>query len=292
MTTNQILILAISGLLGLASCSIFKKSETIVATPTTEKEFEEEEADSVTPTKILPTTISTLADKHIAGEWTIISVFGKKINMEEMPFLNFDISTNKMYGNNGCNVINGYFKTGKNKELEFDQVITSLMACPDVKVETSIMKAINETRSYSYSTIKGIIHLNFLDHRGAAILTLKRHNLDGLNGSWTVKEIDGKRMESDKVRLVIDIQELRIHGNSGCNIINGVIVLDPKKNSAIQFSQIASTRMACPDMKIETALLVALEEVEFFKKKNSNELEFFDNKNQKVLIFKRLPLLK
>lgn len=235
--------------------------------------------------------------KELQGEWTIVSVFNKKIDMEEMPFLNFDTETGKLYGNNGCNVVNADIVIDKNtKSIHFDYLITSMMACPNMKTETMINSAMGKTSSYSFSNSGGVSFLNLRDSRNNVVLTLKRHNLDILNGAWTVKEINGEKINdkinNNQIELVIDIQESKIHGNTSCNIVNGNIVFDPKKNDAVQFAQLLSTRMACPDMATETALLVALEEVEFFKKKSSSEIELLDNKKNVLIVLKRLPLMK
>ena len=82
------------------------------------------------------------------------------------------------------------------------------------------------------------------DKKHNPIMTLRNHNLSLLNGTWTVTEIDGNAIDDENIRLVIDIPEGKLHGNSGCNLINGSISLDPKKKNAIQFSQIISTRKA------------------------------------------------
>lgn len=286
---RKLFIYAISAsVISLSSCGLLKKEEVqsqkpgIIISQTT-----------TTPTDSVIETapVTSKFDKGLEGEWTIMSAYGKKFNLEEMPFINFDIKEGRMYGNNGCNVVNAAIETANNNELKFGNMITSLMACPDSKTETLINNALNHAAGYAFTNNDGIRYLNIKDAKGSVILTLKPHNLDILNGAWTVSEINGEAVNDEKVKLVIDIEEAKLHGNSGCNIINGQIVFDPKKNDAIQFSQIASTRMACPDMKTETALLVALEEVVYYKKKNSSEIGFYDDNNNQILVLKRLPLM-
>lgn len=279
-----------------SSCSIFNKTKTLevknVMADTTQEQPVAVAVNNDTEDNVARSS-GDYIDKQLAGEWILLSVYNKKIGAtDEVPFLNFDNANNRIYGNNGCNVINGSFKISKGKDMAFRDLITTMMSCPSSKFETLIMKALNEVVEYNFSTVSGIINLNLIDKRGAIVLSLKRYNFDFLNGAWTVKEIDGESVTDDNVKLVIDIQELKLHGNSGCNIINGTIGLDPKKNLAIQFQQISSTRKLCPNMKIETALLVALEEVESCKKKNANEVILYDNKKQPILVFKRLDLLK
>lgn len=289
-----ILIIALSFLLGISSCSLFKKDTTKTA-----KEVEKVEipidGESVPDDDKEPAT-ANIADtnyreyRHFSGEWTIVSVNGKKIDQEEMPFIIFEKRDKRIYGNNGCNVINGNFTLSENKSIRFDNVITTMKACPDAKYEIAINKALNEARTYSYSKIDGIVHINIYDQRGTKILKLRKHNLNALNGAWTVSEIANDHIDKNNVALVIDIDQLKLHGNSGCNIINGTIVLDANKKNAIQFQNLISTRMMCPEMNLETRLLVNLETVEYFKLENSNELHLYDNKMNRIIILNKIDL--
>lgn len=290
MTKNYVLF--ICGCLLLSSCSIFKDNKK--TDNNQQKTYGTTEVDdNNTPATSQHTGTSLAAsEKQLAGEWYMVSVYNKKITSEVLPFLNFNIADGRVYGNNGCNVINGGFKITANKNISFSQMISTMMACPDFKFETQIMRAISEVVGYNFSTQSGVIYLNLTDRLGATVLRLKRYNINFLNGAWTIKEIHGQKVSNPEVKLVIDVQELKLHGNSGCNIINGSIGVDPKKENAVQFQQIISTRKMCPDMKVETSLLVALEEVESAKKKNSNEVILFDNKHNPVVVLKRLDLKK
>lgn len=293
------ILLCLSSLMLASNCSIFQKTKAITAAPATPPATpvvsvadSADASDGNNEKNAIPTEHhpETAVDKQLGGEWTIVKAYNKSISLETMPFLNFDLDSNKIYGNTGCNVVNGSFSIAKKGDLAFSNLLSTMMMCENSKIENSVLRALNEVTNYSISKINGMIHLNLLDKRGATVLLLKQHNLNTLNGAWTIQEIDGTKRLDDKVRLVIDIQELRIHGNSGCNTINGLIVLDPTKDYAIQFQQIASTRMMCPEMSTETTLLVALEEVESYKKNNTNEITFFDSKSQPVLVLKRLEL--
>ena len=206
-----------------------------------------------------------------------------------MPYLTFDSENNRIYGNNGCNYINGGFSVEENGSLKFGNMITTLAECNN-KTEAQISKAIGNTTSFTITKEKGIQMLVLRDKKHNPIMTLRNHNLSLLNGTWTVTEIDGNAIDDENIRLVIDIPEGKLHGNSGCNLINGSISLDPKKKNAIQFSQIISTRKACPNMATETALLVALEEAEHFKAESSETIELLDNNRKCVLILKRIGL--
>ena len=278
---NKFTVITFSTLLiSASSCSLFKKSTT---TDDGFASYEPASTDSVSSSS----APIVLDKKSLDGEWTIINAYGTKVNFYTMPYLTFDSENNRIYGNNGCNYINGGFSVEENGSLKFGNMITTLAECNN-KTEAQISKAIGNTTSFTITKEKGIQMLVLRDKKHNPIMTLRNHNLSLLNGTWTVTEIDGNAIDDENIRLVIDIPEGKLHGNSGCNLINGSISLDPKKKNAIQFSQIISTRKACPNMATETALLVALEEAEHFKAESSETIELLDNNRKCVLILKRI----
>lgn len=280
---NKFTVITFSTLLiSASSCSLFKKSTT------TDDGFASYEPASTDSGSSSSAPI-VLDKKSLDGEWTIINAYGTKVNFYTMPYLTFDSENNRIYGNNGCNYINGGFSVEENGSLKFGNMITTLAECNN-KTEAQISKAIGNTTSFTITKEKGIQMLVLRDKKHNPIMTLRNHNLSLLNGTWTVTEIDGNAIDDENIRLVIDIPEGKLHGNSGCNLINGSISLDPKKKNAIQFSQIISTRKACPNMATETALLVALEEAEHFKAESSETIELLDNNRKCVLILKRIEL--
>ena len=48
--------------------------------------------------------------------------------------------------------------------------------------------------------------------------------------------------------------------------------------------------MMCPEINLETKLLVALESVEYFSVEKSSEVILLDNKMKKIIVLKRLNL--
>ena len=46
-------------------------------------------------------------------------------------------------------------------------------------------------------------------------MELMHQNFQFLNGTWLVKEIDGQPVNVPDMKLVIDVDEGRLHGNTG-----------------------------------------------------------------------------
>lgn len=228
-------------------------------------------------------------EQQLYGEWNILTINNKKVSTRERAYIHLDFKNHRLYGNNGCNVINGDFTANANK-ISFSNIITTMMACHNATSERSVMKALDDATSFKLLEKNKITFLHILNSRGNTIMTLRRQNLDFLNGAWTVKEIEGTPTADKEVRLVIDIEQLRIHGSTGCNIVNGTLYIDTEKDGAIQFQQLISTRKMCANMKTETALLVALEETYFCKKGVNNEIKLINDKGEVMAILSRLEL--
>ena len=274
-------------LLLFTSCSLFTKTKTMtVPAEITNLQHNKTSNDSDAE-KYSNNSNEIITDKKLDGEWAIYNVNNEDVDLYTLPFLQFETSSAKIYGNTGCNFINGIFYTTRGKDILFENLISTMKICENADVENAIMDALRNTKSYMIENRDDINHLYFMNSKDKVVMKLKSHNLNVLNGVWQVSKINDENIHNSKAKLIIDIQEGKLHGNSGCNIINGKILLDPKKDNSIQFERIISTRKACSDMQTETALLVALEEVEYYKKDNHNKIEMFDNKGHKVLVLKR-----
>ena len=230
--------------------------------------------------------------KQLYGEWDIVSLRKKAVITLERAYLYLDFAGgNKVYGNNGCNTINGTFQL-KGNSLKFGDFITSTESCQNVTHERTIMNALSDVRRYKLETQYNAQYLSLINSKGAVIMVLKRHNLDAMNGAWLVKEINSENVSEMNMRVVVDAVMQTIHGDTGCNIINGIITLDPTKDMAIQFVDLHSSEYMCEDIENETALLLALESTESCKRINQDEMALLDNKGSIVIVLQRLNLRK
>lgn len=289
-----IVIAAISLTVSQSQASIFKKlfskkKKTTTATTKSESQIKELPNDTKFSAENVVKRDFAEIKMELSGEWTIKKVYDKAINTEERAYIHLDFNESKLYGCNGCNVINGRFVVEDNS-IHFSNLITSMRVCANSSQEKNIMKAINEAVCYVVTNNNGVDYLHLKDSRDHELLTLKRQNLSFLNGAWTIKDIAEDEVEANNIRIVIDIDQLSIHGNSGCNIINGVIMIDTEKDWGIQFEQLASTKMICPAIKLETALLVALEETTSVRKISDTEMQLLDKRNNVVITLKKLSL--
>ena len=152
------------------------------------------------------------------------------------------------------------------------------------------MHALADVRRFNVQSQYNAQYMNLMNSKGNIVMVLKRHNLDAMNGAWLVKEVDSENVSELNMRLVIDAVMQTIHGDTGCNIINGIISLDPTKDMAIQFEDLHSDDHDCETIENETALLLALENTVSCKRINQQEMALLDNKGTIVIMLQRIAL--
>ncbi len=225
----------------------------------------------------------------VKGDWAIETVLGKKAVGENAPFIKFVPSEQRMYGNNGCNVINADYSYNPNDStIRFDNIAATMMMCNKEGItDYEINTALGSTKYYSWRVEGTDYYLSFYNELHHEVMTLMHQNFEFLNGTWRVAKINDKAVNVEKMKMVIDVDEGKLHGNTGCNIMNGRLEIDMDQPNSISFSAIAMTRATCPDAEHETALIVALEEVTSARPLSYSEVLFYDSKHEPVLMLVR-----
>lgn len=281
MNTSLFKILACGGIIALvSSCSVFngnKKSSTTIsgsqaqttqptqpATPATPSLTPEKETPAAA--QKLPQSMKSAFSRDLGGQWTIMQVASKTIERDEdMPYIIFEPSTARFYASNGCNTLNGSYEVNdKDNTVTFHNILSTLRLCPDVNFDNDINAVVTENVpvALKMKEVGSETFLEFISSSGKVLMSARRGNLEFLNGQWDVESISGLDKLDTPAAVFFDIAEKKLHGNTGCNIVNGNIYLDHRRSNAVDFSNMITTRMACPYDKQQTAFLVALEEAE------------------------------
>lgn len=202
------------------------------------------------------------------GEWTVADVGGTAVTGENRPYVIFDKSQGnnpfvvRCYANDGCNTINGtYAVTPGGSMKPSSDMASTLRMCPDAPYEMAVGLALHNVTNYKIEAVGRDYILYFNDAQGKTLMTLRKSDIGFMNGAWKVTRIGNQDLKADsETEMVIDLAELKVHGNAGCNIFNGSIYVAPDKQNSLQFRDLATTRMTCPDIATERAFLVALED--------------------------------
>lgn len=277
--------------MGLSSCetlnNLFKKEDK----QTIQKEV-------VLPTDREAITIKTDPKMYtpeefkkgiVKGDWAIEKVFGEEAIGESAPFIKFSQEEGRIYGNNGCNTINAEYKYNPaDSTLTFENTAVTMMLCHKEGItDQQINMALNETRRYSLEAVEDGYVMNLYDAAGRNIMQLTHQNLDFLNGTWKVVAIDGEPVNIDNMKLVFDIDEHKVHGNTGCNVLNGRLETDMDTPNTFSFESMGVTMMNCPHMEYQSAMLVALEDACKAKPLNKNRVELLDSSGNAVITLER-----
>lgn len=233
-----------------------------------------------------------LSKGKIEGDWSIEEVMGKEAVGEKAPFLKFADTPQgkKMYGNNGCNTLNaGYTYNPQDSTLQFDNVLTTMMLCGKPGItDQEITQAVNNTRYYNVSENEDYNYLKLYDENHNLLMVLMHQNFNFLNGKWKVVKIDDQPINVAEMVLVFDVDEKKVHGNTGCNVMNGSFETDMDTPNSISFSNLAVTMMMCPDIEAERALLIALEDANRAKPISKTEVQLLNSDNKVVLTLKKV----
>ena len=223
----------------------------------------------------------------VKGDWAIETVNGKPAVGEKAPFLKFVPSEKTVYGNNGCNSLTGpYIYNPKDSTISFGDLASTMMLCSKEGItDFEINAALGQVKYYSWDVKDSDYYLYFYDSARKEVMSLMHQNFDFLNGTWVVRQIDDIAVNNPDMEMVIDVDEGKIHGNTGCNIYNGSLEIDMEQANSISFSAIGMTRMACPpdQENHETQLIVALEEASTAKPVSPSEVLLFDSQGKQVL---------
>lgn len=230
-----------------------------------------------------------ITGSSVTGDWAIETVLGKKAVGETAPFIKFAPEEKRIYGNNGCNVLNAQYEINTSeKAISFSNLATTMMLCSESNItDAEIGEALGSTKSYSVQNGQPDKVMTFYNSEGKPLMTLMHRDFHFLDGTWAVVAIDGEKVDIDGMKIALDVDEKRMHGNTGCNIINGELETDMDTANSISFSKIAMTKMACPNSGWETRMTMALEEAITAKQINQDEIEFIGSNDQQVMLLKR-----
>ena len=278
----------------LMSCSMFKKNNAEAVSSDNSVEVKKESVLPTDRTDIVKPVSSVYTSQDIAkgvvkGDWAIETVNGKPVVGEKAPFLKFVPDEGRVYGNNGCNVINAEYKYNpEERTITFAYLSSTMMMCHKPGItDMEINLALDATRYYSWELNGDNYYFTFYNENHDPVMTLMHQNFQFLNGTWAVKEISGESVNVPKMKLVIDVEEGKLHGNTGCNVINGSLEINMESANSISFQAIAKTLMLCPDENYETQLLVALEEAMKAKPLKGGKVELLDSQDKPVLVLER-----
>lgn len=234
----------------------------------------------------------------LIGSWTASKVGGQTVSGLDRPYIEFGSeASNKFlvraYAYDGCNYLNGMYAVTAGGEMQrTTDFISTMKMCDGANYEIGVVNAINNVAKYSIIKNNSGYVLTMFDASGSPLMELTRFNTDFLSGAWDVSMIRGASVDSDLgIQLVLDMTDNTVHGNAGCNTLNGKITTSPDKPSSLGFTNLITTRMTCPNIATEQALLQALQSVVSVRPgQSANSVVLLDSEGHEALILTKANL--
>lgn len=230
---------------------------------------------------------------RLSGKWNITEVNGEKTPGDKLPYIEFDTAANRLFGNAGCNSFNAGYKLDPQKpsKIQIMPVASTLMACPDMEMESKVMGAIQNVTEYNNA--KDEQGLQLIDKDGKVVLLLEKAKeaTAELAGEWDLVELNGAPVSAGDFRQFIhfDLSGKRFSGNAGCNRMTGALEYDESQAGKLKFGDAATTRMACPALESEQKFLTALDEVVRYEATgvDAQQITLYNAEGVKVMVLRK-----
>lgn len=233
-----------------------------------------------------------LAD--IDGEWSIIEINGAAVVPapgQVFPFIGFNKISGQVYGNAGCNRLVGSFDVSAEPgNIDLSHLGTTRMMCADMTVEQNVLNALAQVKHYVRLGDDNIGLCGKSLKRPIVVLKRKAPEMTiaDLDGRWKIVEAGGVAVPDtleNQPFLEVDAAQKTVHGNGGCNLLNGSFQTEEGQPSSIAFPQLISTMMACPDMETEGRVTKALNDTRSFGRlQEEGRVGFYDAEGVLVMV--------
>lgn len=112
--------------------------------------------------------------KVLEGKWNIVEVSGEAVGETAHPFMEFNLEEKKVHGNASCNLFNAALELSESdcSAIRVGNAITTMMACPNMDMETKVLQAMDQVRSVRQGATEEEMCL--LSEEGATVVRLSR----------------------------------------------------------------------------------------------------------------------
>jgi heat shock protein HslJ len=223
-------------------------------------------------------TSGCFAQTSPAGrEWSLVYLRGTSLGNTN-PFLKFNDTSDRFYGNTGCNIMNGS-SVVRGNTVSFSAVITTKRACArkPAEVESAVLSMLGRVDRFRVS--KSTLSL-FSGNRLLAQFVRQRKGANGDEEAkpvadnltleerkWTLVSIGNSPISKIKEEAFISFDAVKgsAGGSTSCNAFGGSYTTDGDK---IKITEIISTMRACVEderMDIERIFLSGLREADRYE---------------------------
>ncbi len=223
---------------------------------------------------------------NVNGDWTLSRLNDAPVNRSvKLPNMIINLSRMQVSGNGGCNNYTGKITKLTSNTIDFGNIVNTKRAClVNKNIEQEYFTALNSINSFQ---IKGN-NLIFYNEKGDKVFSyLKGINKEPnqrIHDIWTAIRINGNPINrmSAIPRMEINLTEMKVMGNNGCNEYTGGI--KEVTDNQITFGVLASTKKMCRKMETSESFNKAMNQVASYKLEGLN-LILMNADNEEVLAF-------
>lgn len=222
-------------------------------------------------------------------KWTLIELEGQEVSRDTKNqrdiYFTLNPEENRINGFAGCNTFFGEYKIEKGMRIRFSKLATTRMACPEGEIKEQDVLNIFEIAD-NYTISGDILSLNV--GRRAPLAVFKKSTSKITEKYWKLKTLEGKEVKMTKnqereIHFILKVNDNSLNGFAGCNTFNGTYTL--KEGNRIEFSKIATTLKACPDVAINESEFLKVFELANNYTINGDELSLNIGKRAPLAVF-------
>lgn len=237
-------------------------------------------------------SVRNMPVNDLSGEWNVVKIENKDVTVAdgaEVPYLAFDVVNNRLFGCAGCNRIIGGLKATDAGAIDLSNMGTTLMMCPDMTLEENLLGALNQVKEFGVDKEGQLV---LMDEKQHHMVTLAKRNDYitplSLVGTWKINSLGNLDLSANtEGEYTIEFMgDGSFSMTTGCNNVGGNY---GGRYVDITFSKLMSTRMACPDMEVETVAQNVLPTVvSFGELANEGTFGFYDAENNLVMTIAKM----
>lgn len=222
---------------------------------------------------------------EITNSWTLVKINNGPLNrMVSVPTLTIDAFTNKILGSDGCNNYHSEITKLNPNNIEFGVAASTKKMCANKNISKEYYEAISKVKFYKIENDKLILMNQNKEELLVFIKKITPKNDLRLNDIWGVVKLGGNPLNKmvEVPRLEINLKEMKIMGNNGCNEYTGEIA--DLNDNKISFSKIITTQKMCLKMEVSNQFDEALLKTKSYKLEGTL-LTFYDENNNELITF-------
>lgn len=219
------------------------------------------------------------------GRWTLVRLHDAPLNkMVTVPTMTIDLAKKRFSAYGGCNQFTAQIVSLTNAEINLGTIMGTKKACISKNIETEFQEAVNTIKTYEIKDKT----VTFMDESGKKVLEFIKEKNDTpnqrLHDIWIATRINGNPINrmSPIPRLEVNLTEMSVMGNDGCNDYSGKI--KEVSDTEIVLGPVASTNKMCRKMETSLRYNEALSNVKGYKLEQLT-LILVNEKNEEVLSF-------